>query len=277
MIQEAIIILSIFALLVLFIASLFDIKTQEIPDNLSYSFIVGALGIRLLYSIDLGLFFFLQGVLGFLIMFVIALALYHFKFWGGGDSKLLMGLGATFGTLQFWNVPFLIVLFLNIILVGGVYGVLWGAIVYCRDFKNAKKITQKLLKKYKKERIIIISLGAITLVSIIFIPDYNTKILLAILALLFLLFFYLHIFVKVIHQLGFIEKVAVSRVTVGDWLAKDVKIKGKVICSSKEPCIDKKQIKALKRYKIKEVWIKKGIPFVPAMFLATLFTLFLIL
>ena len=51
-------------------------------------------------------------------------------------------------------------------------------------------------------------------------------------------------------------------------LAKDIKRKGKVICSAKEPCLDKKQINKLKKHKVRSVLIKLGIPFVPALFIA---------
>ena len=48
--QLEIILISL-SLIVLLVASIFDIKTREIPDLLSYSFIASVLGIRLIYSL----------------------------------------------------------------------------------------------------------------------------------------------------------------------------------------------------------------------------------
>ncbi len=56
--------------------------------------------------------------------------------------------------------------------------------------------------------------------------------------------------------------------TEGDWIAKEIKYKGKVITGPKDLGIEKKQINKLKRLfklnKIRKVLIKEGIPFVPS-------------
>ena len=54
--------------------------------------------------------------------------LYLARQWGGGDTKLLMALGALFGTRPFFvpastfSFPFLAVLLINIAIVGALYG-----------------------------------------------------------------------------------------------------------------------------------------------------------
>jgi prepilin signal peptidase PulO-like enzyme (type II secretory pathway) len=53
----------------------------------------------------------------------------------------------------------------------------------------------------------------------------------------------------------------------GDWLYKDVKL-GKQIIKSNWEGLSNKEIKKLQ--KLREVWIKKGIPFVPVFLLAFL-------
>ena len=79
----------------LLIATMTDIKTREVPDWLSYSLIVIGLGVRLIYSLfEWNFSYVLFGFIGFGIFFLIALFMYYTKQWGGGDSKLLMGLGA---------------------------------------------------------------------------------------------------------------------------------------------------------------------------------------
>ena len=89
---------NITVLISLIIASITDIKTREVPDWLNYGLIVFGLGSRLIYSIALSDFsFFLYGLTGFLVFFIIANIMFYSAQWGGGDSKLLMGLGAVIG------------------------------------------------------------------------------------------------------------------------------------------------------------------------------------
>src|SRR3989338_5965028 len=86
------------ALAALLAASYTDLKTREVPDWLSYGLIFSALGIRALFSLgelDGGIL--LRGLAGFAVFVAIAYLMYYTRQWGGGDSKLLMGLGAAIG------------------------------------------------------------------------------------------------------------------------------------------------------------------------------------
>ena len=64
-----------------------------------------------------------------------------------------------------------------------------------------------------------------------------------------------------------------KKLTEGDWVVKDIKIKGKLIYSSKSLGIEKNQIAQLIKSKIKKVLIKEGLPFVPSFLIGTLITL----
>ena len=68
-----------------------------------------------------------------------------------------------------------------------------------------------------------------------------------------------------------------SRLTEGDWIAKNVLYKGKVITGPKDLGIAKKQIALLKKLyrenKVKKILVKEGIPFVPSFFLGWITTL----
>src|SRR3989344_5842784 len=91
--------LVIVGLIWLIFATVSDIKKREIPDWLNYSLIAIGLGSRLIYSFIMKDFsFILYGLLGFAVFFVFANLMYYTKQWGGGDCKLLMGLGAMFGS-----------------------------------------------------------------------------------------------------------------------------------------------------------------------------------
>ena len=99
--------------LVLSYATYTDLKTTEIPDWLNFGFIGVALGIRAIFSVEQGFTILLSGILGFVIFFILACSLYYTNQWGGGDSKLLMGMGAVIGiSLPLTNSSFQLLWFL---------------------------------------------------------------------------------------------------------------------------------------------------------------------
>ena len=73
-------------------------------------------------------------------------------------------------------------------------------------------------------------------------------------------------FIKAVETSCMIKKVPASKLTEGDWIVKNVYVKGKYITGPKELGITEEQIKRLPK-KLK-VTIKEGIPFVPS-FLAS--------
>ena len=123
--------LMIFILLVLVIASYTDLKTKEVPDWLSYGFLFAVLGIRAIFSVQEGWIFLLSGLLGFAVFYLLALLFYYSHQWGGGDSKLLMGMGAALGiSYPFNETSFTPLWFLLLLLVGGaLYGMVWLGVV----------------------------------------------------------------------------------------------------------------------------------------------------
>ena len=85
-------------LLVLLIGSYTDLRTREIPDFLTYGLVFVAFGIRIIFSfIYQNPVYFLEGLFGFIPLFLIALAMFYTGQWGGGDSKFIMGIGASIG------------------------------------------------------------------------------------------------------------------------------------------------------------------------------------
>jgi len=142
------------AFISLIIASITDIKTREVPDWLNYGLIVFGLGSRLIYSIVLSDFsFFSYGLAGFFVFFIIANLMFYSAQWGGGDSKLLMGLGAVIGlNFNFSEIPFILIFWINIIVVGSVYGLFWSFVVAFKNRKNFLKDFKARAKKLAKIR-----------------------------------------------------------------------------------------------------------------------------
>lgn len=262
------IILMTVALLVLMIASYTDIKTREIPDWLNYSLIFAALGIRGIFSVHLGWNVLLSGVLGLTAFFVLAFIFYRTGQWGGGDSKLLMGMGAVIGIswpMQNSSLN-LLWFFISLLFIGSIYGLVWMVVIATRKrHVFLSKIERKFTRKHK----IHLALLIMILVVIVLGIAYNHLIFMTLLPVGI---YYLLIFVNAVESNCFINKIKIERLTEGDWLAEDVFIGGKNFMSKRT--LSRQDLHELysmkKQRKIDYVTIKEGIPFTPSFLCAYL-------
>jgi len=187
------------ALIILLIGTFTDFKTREVPDWVNYSGIFAGLGIRLIYSASaLDPSYILSGALGFGVFLGIALAMFYMGQWGGGDSKMLMGLGALMG-LEFRPDNIMVAFFVNALIIGAAYGVLWSIILAVKHKKKFVPYMAKVMKseQYKKSKkallVIILSIVVLSLVSGYFAAAALLSIALAILFL-----FYVFIFLRLV-------------------------------------------------------------------------------
>ena len=263
------------AFLVLLIGSYTDMKTREVPDWVNFGLIGAGFGINLLFSIIFWkINFILAIVMGFAVFFVIAWVMFYTGQWGGGDSKILMGLGAIIGldilSRQFFLFGFLV----NALLIGALYGILWSIFMIFKNKRGFIEDFKKSLKNKKlvfPKRIIFASFIILVLVAVL-IPDKIIKITFLYLAVVSVLTFYLWVAIKSVEKVCMLKYVKPQQLTEGDWIAKDVKVNGKYITGPKDLGIEKKKIKKLiefyKRGKVRKILIKEGIHFVPSFFVA---------
>ncbi len=280
------IILLVIGLTGLIIASIIDIRSREVPDLLNYGLIIVGSAIHILNAIISSNFSaLLSTFLGFLALFVIANLMYYSKQWGGGDAKLLMATSIMFAQypsvlLNFFSpslqpFPFQMTLFINLLIVGSIYGLLYTIAIAYRNRKNFSgefkaMITDKRLRFTKWFSGIL----SIVLLALIFILDKALISPITVAMLVFVVGFpYLIVFVKAVEKGSMYKLLDVSRLTEGDWVAKDVVISGRKIYSNKSPGITKQQIQKLREYHIKKVLVKEGIPFVPSFLISIILTL----
>ena len=213
--------LIIISLVVLLVASITDLKTREVPDYLSYGFIISILGIRLIYSFYSDFSYFWHGFLGFFAMFLFGAVMYYLKQWGGADAKLFMGLGAVFGSLFYGRVPLLLILVLMIFFIGAFYSAIWATVLFFKDFRENWKEFLNLLRQYRYLRYASLALSLIFLIIIFYKQTTLTLILFVFsIASFFLILF--GVFLRVVENKSFLKEISLSKVTEGDWLAKDV-------------------------------------------------------
>ncbi len=260
-------------LIALLIGSYTDLKTREVPDWISYSLIFIGLGIRAIYSfIEQNPLAFLEGLIGFLIFLGFAFAMFYAGQWGGGDAKVLMGLGALIGIKFSADLSdiFLISFLINTALAGAFYGLLWSIYLAVKHWKPFSKKLRKIISKkdfLRVRRYVLIS--ALILLIIAFFPkDIPLKIAVIIIALFTIITLYLWAYIKAVEESAMNKLVSPEQLTEGDWIVKDIKIGKKIICGPKDLGISSQQIKQLiklkQKGKIRQILIKEGIPFIPS-------------
>ncbi len=257
----------------LLVASICDLKKREIPNWISFSLIIFALGFRALFSVYNGINFFLFGLLGFGIYFVLAYVFYYSRFFAGGDSKLLMGIGPVIpisGILSF-NLILLFGFVILLLLVGSLYGLIYSFILV---LINKKRFVKDFKKRFRQGKVLV--LMGIVFSVLVFGLSYalyfpNSWII----SLLILIFPFLFIYAKSVEESCMIKPVKGKNVTIGDWLYEKVKIGNKIINPNWEG-LSEKEAKLIKnKAEDKKIKIKQGIPFVPAFFIAFILLFYL--
>ena len=271
----------IIAFIVLLIGSYTDLKTREVPDWVNFGLIAIGFGINILFSIIYWkMNFIVNSMIGFGIFFAIAWIMFHTGQWGGGDSKMLMGLGSLIGIDVFSkSFPFLASFLINILIVGALYGIAWSIALI---FRNRRAFSRAFARMLKEKKIAMarkmVFMFFIAMVLLAFIPkDTLARMMMLYAAVISALTFYLWLSVRAVEDSCMLKYVSPEKLTEGDWIAKDIKIGCKYIAGPKDLGIEKKQIKKLmelyKKRKVKKVLIKEGIPFVPSFLIAFILTI----
>ena len=259
-------------------ATITDLKKREVPDWISFSLVAIALVARMIFSfLERDISFFLQGALFFVLFFALANLFYYARIFAGGDAKLLMGLGAILAAppvLPFasaanavFSIPLPFVFILNLLIIGSLYGLLFTIAV---AIKNRKRFFPEFVKRCKKVRVIFLVMIAV--LAIILAISTKAYFIFAIAALA-VLFPFIHSAIKALEEVGMVSLVHPKNLTVGDWLAQEVRIGKKMIKPTWEG-ISKQELELLQKEK-KKVLVKYGIPFVPAFLFTFLATIFL--
>ena len=277
--------LQLIALAFLSAAALNDLKKREVPNWVNYGLVIAGLGFGSLQSIVAADWhFFIFSIAGAVAALALSALMFYTGQWGGGDSKLLIGLGAVLGLPVSIELPFIsaegqFVSFLfNLVALSVVYAVAIGTILAVKNRKKFAAAARKQLESYALLRKLLLIVFAAGVVLVLAVNDAAVRF--AIAALLATSFFglYLSIMAKAVERACMLKKVSPLRLTEGDWIAKDVFVGGKRICGPKDLGVEKRQIRQLialyKQKKIRTVLIKEGIPFSPSFLLAYVVTIF---
>ena len=268
------------SLIVLLVGSVTDLKTREVPDWVNYGLISAGIGLNLLFSaIYQTPSFIINSILGLIIFFGIAYLMFYTGQWGGGDSKMIMGLGAMIGiNIAYFSSEFLFGFLINVLFAGAIYGLLWSFYLAYKNRQKFRKEFKKVLSQKKSEKIkwVILALAVLSIISFLIIKINYIKILILSFAFLILTTFYLWAFVRAIEKSSMYKLIEPSKLTEGDWIVKDIYYNREYITGPMDLGIEKKQIRKLtelySKKKLGKILIKEGIPFVPSFLIAFIIT-----
>lgn len=246
------------ALIWILFAVIQDIRTREIANWLNFSLIIFALGFRFFYSLfemnDFG--FFYQGVIGFGIFFVLSNLFYYGKMFAGGDQKLMMALGAVLPfSLDFvYNLKILGGFVFLFLVVGAVYGLLASLYFGIKNFKKFRKEFAKQLNLNRNFVILFLAFACLFL----FLGFFYS--LLFPFGIFFFIMPYFYLYVKAVDEACMVRKIKTEKLTLGDWLYKDVKV-GRNVVKATWDGLTEKDLKLLKKKKF--VYVRYGVQFAP--------------
>lgn len=268
-------ILTASGLLALCAAAISDIRTREVPDWISYGLIVTGFSVRIFHAIAYAeADYVIKGMIGFVVMFVFGNIMFYTRQWGGGDAKLMMGMGVVFATrpsyLPFHNLPFLLIVVINVFIIGAIYGIVYGIVLAVKNKKRFIEYARRYNRERKTTALKITALmlaGGAVIITASLPLEAGQKFMIGSLALLMLIYPYLAIFIKAVERGCLIKEVPAKKLTPGDWVEQDVYKKGKLVYKKNYLGIEKRDIQRLVRAKVGRVVVKEGIPFIPPFFI----------
>jgi Flp pilus assembly protein protease CpaA len=266
----------IVALTGLILGSLEDLRTREVPDWLNFALIFTGVAIGASYSIarwDVS--FILQSTVGLGVAVAVAYLMFYTGQWGGGDSKLLMGLGALLGIRPALDhVPLFAIFMLNLFLLGAVFGIFWACSLAIRHWSAFKEAFCSKLRSdaVTLARKIVIGVVVVCLVGAYLAPAELRWLLLG---SVFFLYgtLYLWIVVTAVESSCMVKHVDVEDLVEGDWIMEEVEVDGEVIHGPDDLGIEQRTIDQMREHDIDAVLVKEGVPFVPSFLLAFVVTI----
>lgn len=255
-----------------------DLKNKWVPNWINYFLISFGIGGHIVVSIlTKSIWPITYSLIGAGIFLGIALAMFYGGAWGGGDAKLLIGLGALLPFVTSANSapwPFLATLLFNILIIGAIFGII---VTFGLAAKHYQKFKPEIISELEKNKKIVYTAGITLSLPVLFsFINSNFKFLLGIWTLIIILIF-IALLTKAVEKTCMFKKIKPSNLIEGDWITHEVKIDDKIQYKPKRYGIERKDIQKLigleKDGKLKEIEIKDGIPYVPAFLIALVISL----
>lgn len=241
----------VIALVILFIVSIIDMMTREVPDTISLGLVYVGISIALIHIVSHGFLFFVWAIAGAVLGFTFGYIMYISGQWGGGDVKMLSGLGALFGGYTTHDITFPLAFFgfltLYIFLAGALYGVLYLIYAFAKSWRKVK------VKRPRYHIVYTIGLIILFAFSLLFF-EYPFAMVLGLFFVMILLLYLAILYSKAIETAHMIRTVPISKISEGEWIITPVIVTRKPITFYEHYCFHQKQL--LKRFETYSVLLQ---------------------
>lgn len=249
------------ALALSLVAGLWDLKTTEIPDEIPT--LMAAIGIFswFIYALSTGSFLPLGLSLAYGTAFlIIGWILYRFGQWGGGDAKLMSGIGCMvpyFPGMALFPVWF----FFNIFIIGSLYVILYSIIIGLMNRHVFGNFASDVAGNWRIVFSVPVMVSAILVAFMLYSRIIDAALLAAaLLSTVFIMLFWRY--AKVVESEIFTKTVDASSLKVGDVLVDSKVWDG----------ITESQLAELRKSR-KKFKIKEGVRFGPVFFISLIVTM----
>ena len=259
------------SLLFLLLASFYDIKTTEVPDRLSVGLAVIVLFVSLVHSVYSSSYSHLAAtfVVGAAYL-AVGLVLFYLGQWGGGDVKMLAGVGCVLGYLNSvgydWPnstiLPYYLTYFINMGLVAIPYLLVYTLVI---GFRSRELFSEFLAETRRKTFLLVLILSVLPSAIALYFGLGSLSLSYLILPA----FTSLSVYLKTSERVLFRKKVLPVGLKAGDVLAEDLIVDGvKLVSKSNMEGLTEEQLDEIRRLH-KEgritggVTVKLGVIFVP--------------
>lgn len=272
------------ALIALGYAGIYDLKTTDIPNISPYTMAISGIILNGIHSVISGNYSYIIWSLALgLGFFAFGFLLYYTRQWGGGDAKLLSGLGflLPIAPIQMTSIlPYPLILLINIFLVGAVYSIFYAIVVSFRTPGFFDMMKNDLSSNKGRMSIIFLSAtGGMFLLSFVTALVFGKMNMLGdviimqtylIPVILFLVILWR--FVKVVDSKIFKREVPVNELEEGDVIVEDVELEEETLKAELIEGLTEEQVETIKEEK-DTVKILDAVRFGPVFFLALVVTL----
>lgn len=273
---------TVIALIFLLVASIYDLKYGEITDKINFGFILTVVILSITLSLSrMDINILLNTVSIGMGYFVVAYVLYHLGQWGGGDVKLLLGLGCTIGLLNsigyVWNTPLLPYYLVYFIDMGVV--VLPYALIYMLILSVSKPdVFKNCLEKTASMSTLILFLLAFAAPLIFYL--YTASPFFILFSVVLSTFILASLFLKTSEEVLLTKTIPVSELKESDALEEDLTYNGKKIALRREiEGVNKQQLELIKKLASEnkipsQIKIRWGVKFAPIIAISFLLTVY---
>ncbi|MBN2013884.1 MAG: prepilin peptidase [Candidatus Altiarchaeota archaeon] len=265
----------------LFFASYFDLKTGEIPEKITRGLIVAVIVLAAISSFNtLGYYFMFWSLAVGTGFFVVGYVMFYLGEWGGGDVKLLAGIGCSLGLLNALGYftpqgafSYPVDYFINFATAAPPYAILYS--LFLGLMKPA--VFEEFIKSLTNRAYLALVLFSFLLSFIV--SNLGTQRLTFIYVLIPLLVL-VSLYLKAVERIALQKSIPLSELREADILAYDLVIDDRKIASRRDiEGITKEQLGEIRSLAAEgnipeKISIRWGIRFAPVFFIAFLMTFF---